>query len=337
MSKPLRVPYKIAGKTSIPTDIHIPSSRAAQKYDLLPVLIMFHGGGFMLGHSGMNNADQIEDCLERGWIVLSVEYRLCPGVNVLEGPIRDARDALLWVQEGGLEAALKESSETVCPDTKRIMAMGASAGGTLALSLAWNVPAPPIAILDFYGPKDFSNESWLQPIDGMLPRPIVSLQSSDIARLYEAKDIFAGGLSLEGQTASPLPDATLDIELDSKRKLFALQAIAQGRILSVIWPPFPSDLHLIDPLLNVDRDWPPVAIVHGNIDALVPISLSQRFADKLKQHGVETEFIEVANEPHTFLGTLIKGSKTWYTQQKGFDFLERVLMQSFKKKPHSNM
>ena len=63
----------------------------------------------MLGHAGMNNKDQIQDCLGRGWIVLAIEHRLCPGVNVLEGPMTDVRDALSWVQNGGLNTALKRN------------------------------------------------------------------------------------------------------------------------------------------------------------------------------------------------------------------------------------
>lgn len=89
----------------------------------------------MLGHAKMNNKDQIEDCLDRGWIVLSLEYRLCPGVNVLEGPMSDTRDAYEWARTGGLAEALQNASFDVQPDVERIMAMGASAGGHLALSL----------------------------------------------------------------------------------------------------------------------------------------------------------------------------------------------------------
>jgi acetyl esterase/lipase len=57
----------------------------------------------MLGHSGMVSSDQIDVCLERGWIVLALEHRLCPQVDMLEGPIQDCRDALRWVYEGGCE------------------------------------------------------------------------------------------------------------------------------------------------------------------------------------------------------------------------------------------
>lgn len=86
----------------------------------------------MLGHAGMNNKDQIQDCLERGWIVLAIEHRLCPGVNLLEGPMTDVRDVLAWTQNGGLKDALKDQEVDV--DAGRVMIMGTSSGGHLALS-----------------------------------------------------------------------------------------------------------------------------------------------------------------------------------------------------------
>lgn len=131
----LRVPYKEVDGTEIPTDVYLPLRKATGDNALAPVLIVCHGGGFIVGWSRMNNEDTIEDCLERGWIVLSIEYRLCPGVDLLEGPMTDARDVLRWVQTGGLATALEKASISIRPDPERVMAMGASAGGHLALSM----------------------------------------------------------------------------------------------------------------------------------------------------------------------------------------------------------
>jgi acetyl esterase/lipase len=93
-----------------------------------------HGGAFMLGHAGINNKDQIQDCTERGWIVLAIEHRLCPGVNVFEGPMADVCDALSWAQNGGLVKSLKEIKSELLVDADRVMVMGTSSGGHLALS-----------------------------------------------------------------------------------------------------------------------------------------------------------------------------------------------------------
>lgn len=88
-----------------------------------------------MGHSEMNNCNQIQDCLDCGWIVLSVEYHLCPGVDVLEGAMTGVHDVLVRAQGGGLAGALKNASLDINPDPKRVMAMGTSAGGHLTLLL----------------------------------------------------------------------------------------------------------------------------------------------------------------------------------------------------------
>lgn len=90
----------------------------------------------MLGSSKMINIDQVKDCLDRGWIVLAPNHRLCPQVTLLEGPMQDCRDLLAWVYNGGLESSIKdESSSVLSPDLEHVFAFGTSSGGTLALSL----------------------------------------------------------------------------------------------------------------------------------------------------------------------------------------------------------
>lgn len=90
----------------------------------------------MLGSSRMINLDQVQDCLDRGWIVLAPNHRLCPQVNLLEGPIKDCRDLLSWIYDGGLETFIVESArENYTLDLEHVFAFGTSSGGTLALSL----------------------------------------------------------------------------------------------------------------------------------------------------------------------------------------------------------
>ena len=71
-------------------------------------MINIHGGAFMLGHSRMVSFSQIEDCLERGWIVVVPNPRLCPGVNLLNGPMEDIRDLLSWIYDGSIDKFLAE-------------------------------------------------------------------------------------------------------------------------------------------------------------------------------------------------------------------------------------
>jgi acetyl esterase/lipase len=90
----------------------------------------------MLGYSGMVNKEQVQDCLDRGWIVVVPNHRLCPQVDMFEGPVQDIRDLLQWIHSGKLDETIgNESNSIVRCDLDQIVAFGTSAGGTLALCL----------------------------------------------------------------------------------------------------------------------------------------------------------------------------------------------------------
>lgn len=148
------------------------------------------------------------------------------------------------------------------------------------------------------------------------------LDESIFTHLYSEKYTYEGGISLEGQavdsTSPPKPHP---------RQIFVAKTVATGTMVEVICPSGDSDA--IDPYEHVSGKWPPVCIVHGNADDFIPIGLSRLFEEKLKSLGGKVTFFEVEGEPHTFVGKMVKGSKTWETQRKGFDFLEEVLSGSY--------
>lgn len=88
----------------------------------------------------MVSRPQISDCLSRGWIVLVPNHRLCPGVDVLQGPMRDIRDFLAWVYTGCLDDELRKLRRGFRADLERVVAFGTSSGGMLALGLVCLLP-----------------------------------------------------------------------------------------------------------------------------------------------------------------------------------------------------
>ena len=66
--------------------------------------------------------------------MLVPNHRLCPGVNLLDGPMRDIRDLLAWIHDGHLEQFLKDHGPYQA-DLENVAAFGTSSGGHLALSL----------------------------------------------------------------------------------------------------------------------------------------------------------------------------------------------------------
>ena len=102
---------------------------------------------------------QIQFLLDKGILPVSFDYRLCPETNLIDGPITDVRDALLWAQQ---ELPAITSSQDYVIDSDRIVVIGWSTGGYLAMSTAWSSreagQTPPRAILSFYSPTDIAAE-----------------------------------------------------------------------------------------------------------------------------------------------------------------------------------
>jgi acetyl esterase/lipase len=88
-----------------------------------PTLIYFHGGGWVAG-SKEAAALTFLPFLDMGWNVVNVEYRLAK-VSLAPAAVQDGLCALRWVYRNGKDYNV---------DTNRLVLMGNSAGGHLALT-----------------------------------------------------------------------------------------------------------------------------------------------------------------------------------------------------------
>lgn len=119
---------------------------------------MIHGGGHMTLSRKWVRPYQTKHLLANGFIPISVDYRLCPEINLVDGAIKDVRDAYVWARDTLPQELL---SRGIISDGHKIVVIGWSTGGHLALSIGWTakdagVP-PPSAILSFYAPLDFES------------------------------------------------------------------------------------------------------------------------------------------------------------------------------------
>ncbi len=119
---------------------------------------MIHGGGHMTLSRKAIRPFQTSSLLAHNVLPVSIDYRLCPEINLIDGPIADVCDAYAWAQTG-LQAVVR--SKGILIDEKRIVVIGWSTGGHLAMTTAWKSKeaglTPPVAILSFYGPTDFES------------------------------------------------------------------------------------------------------------------------------------------------------------------------------------
>lgn len=106
---------------SIPVRIYRPSPEVP----LLPGVVYFHGGGWVVGN--LDTHDGVCHTLAKrsGCIVVSVDYRLAPE-HPFPAAIDDAWAATAWVAQHGPEGI----------DTERLAVGGDSAGGNLAAACA---------------------------------------------------------------------------------------------------------------------------------------------------------------------------------------------------------
>ncbi|KAF2668883.1 alpha/beta-hydrolase [Microthyrium microscopicum] len=306
--------YKEIDGSKITADIYVPP----QETGSLPCLIIIHGGAWMVGASSMINKDQIKDCLDRKWIVVSPNHRLCPQVDVLEGPMTDIRDFLAWIYDGNLDKELKNAGLEVSVNKDKVMSFGTSSGGHLALSLGYDVPRKVVAIYDQYSPASFSDQSWRKKQEDRTP-PGVKIDLDLAQKVFDIKPIpTTAGVGLEGQALPP--------DFSDPRQAFTFSTMSRGGVVKAIYPKGETEgYQKVDPVLNVTSDFPPTMIVHGTADVSVPIHLSHALFKKLQDAGVESEMVEVEGAEHTFSMKMVKGDATWERQRLGFDFLEKII------------
>lgn len=136
-------------------DLHLPSGTPP-----FPVVVWVHGGGWQSGDKDLRGAHPALRQRDRGYAVVSVEYRLSSEA-IFPAQIQDCKAAIRWLRQNAAAYGL---------DPARIAAWGSSAGGHLVslLGTAAGVPAlqdltqgadsqPDAvqAVVDWFGPADF--------------------------------------------------------------------------------------------------------------------------------------------------------------------------------------
>ena len=123
------------------------------------IALLIHGGGHVMLSRRHIRLDQVYRLVDHGIIPVSIDYRLCPEIDITDGPLCDLRDALKWARDRLPQLRLKHQS--IALDGDRVGVIGRSSEGTLALLLGQTVDIsetpPPEAIMTFYCPTDYED------------------------------------------------------------------------------------------------------------------------------------------------------------------------------------
>ncbi|KAF1964890.1 hypothetical protein BU23DRAFT_604520 [Bimuria novae-zelandiae CBS 107.79] len=307
------VVFKHVDSLPLNADIYYPSM-AQMTNTPRPVALMIHGGGHVMLSRKDVRPKQTQILLDNGFLPVSVDYRLCPETTLLEGPMTDVRDALDWARKTLPHLYRKRSDVRI--DGDRVVAVGWSTGGTLALSLGWTAPSAglqaPEAILVFYCPTDYEDSCWTRE-----NKPF-----GDATIDTEAYDLYEGVFDSPVTAYSP-PAASRAaggwMAKSDPRSRIVLHMNWYGQTLHVLInglkgkkarrngplqlpQPTTAQIQAISPLAQIRKGMyqTPTYIVHPTDDDLIPWQQAQRTADELRNRGVRSEVRIVKNAIHLF-------------------------------------
>lgn len=205
-----------------------------------PVLINIHGGGW--NHGTKESQTGFSTFFKMGYAVVNIEYRLT-GQATAPAAVEDARCALIYVIKNA--AALNI-------DVNRIVVMGGSAGGHLAL------------MAGLLG-NDHRFDTNCAGVGNIKVAAII-----DKYGITDVNDWAYGKLITSKSATRWLGDKAKD----------------------------PDFIRSVSPINFVNRNSPPVFIVHGDADPTVPYQQSVDLHKKLQEAGVKTEFMTIEGGLH---------------------------------------
>ncbi|EXK49735.1 hypothetical protein FOXG_01373 [Fusarium oxysporum f. sp. lycopersici 4287] len=295
--------FKAINGIPVAADVYFRKTTIASK---LPIALHFHGGNFTVGSKQMLPRDQSEKLLDLGFVVVSANYRLAPTVTVFEGPVKDALDAYEWSRTKLPQLLLEDAH--VKADGSRIVTLGHSCGGTLALLTA-SSPQPPRATLDIYGIKYLADSAFHVPLPA--PPGAPQIDQDFTSKIWKDDP---------PPTSAPPPVGPKGPNLANYRVAWMFDQLGKGTHLKTVVGD--GDYDRVDPasLFSKGR-FPPTFFIHGAEDKLVPARLSQQAYDELKRHGVETELVLVEGGQHGF-DEIGQPENALELLEKGFEFLK---------------
>ena len=156
----------VAGE-SLKIDVYQPAGVGGTK---LPGVLVIHGGAWVAG-SRKEMEGMTELLAQKGFVAFNVQYRLAPK-HKWPAMLDDVQTAVRWI---------RTNANKYFVDDKRIGALGASAGGHMALMLALRDTANPSpteypgissrvkVVIDFFGPTDLAAPDFPKLLDALVP------------------------------------------------------------------------------------------------------------------------------------------------------------------------
>ena len=228
--------------------LQLDMARPAEGDGPFPAVVCIHGGGFRAGkRESWDN--MCKELAGHGFVAVTVTYRLAPQFQ-FPAAVEDCQCALRFIADHAKDYNI---------DVNRIVVMGESAGGHLALTT------------------------------GMIPA------SAGFERQCPGGGFTGGG-------AHDLPKVAAILDWYGISDLNDMLSGPNQRGYAVAWfAGLPNAQELakkVSPLTYVRRDLPPILIIHGDADPIVPYSQATRLRDALTAAGAPNDMYTVPGGSH---------------------------------------
>ena len=209
-----------------------------------PLIIDLHGGAWCVGSKRQCNMECVLGALDHGYAILCVEYRLAPKTKFPEF-LFDVKTAVRFA---------RANAEKYMLDPARFIALGDSAGGHLALMTGFTAGRPEYEG-EKYGYAGVSSE--VQAVVDFFGPAVLNDKSAEWLKENGIMDVEYCGIGPQGATMMDkiLPFISTDVDM----------------------------LPLVSPIAYVHKDIPPVLIMHGEIDYIVPVQNSTLLAERIRE------------------------------------------------------
>ena len=231
-----------------------------------PVILYVHGGGWVAGDETGRDFDT-QAWAQRGYVVMSIAYDLSREArHTADVDEREVAQALAWTQQHAARFG---------GDGSRVSLVGDSAGGNLALEVALKRTtefAQVDGVADAQGDTADTARYPLAPLASVsVSYPIVDLEG------FASNDNPIGG---------------------------GLSVLSARAYLGEAGMGDPARMASLSPLHNLGQadlsSLPPIQLILGDADAIVPPAATYRFADRLRAGGVTTKLVVVPRANHVY-------------------------------------
>lgn len=263
-------------------DLYLPKKSSKDAINTFPVIVFIHGGGWYEGDKKVCPGKLVA---QQDYIMACISYRFSSEA-LFPAQIYDVKNAVRWLRKNA-------GKYQINPD--KVGAWGYSAGGHLSILLGTSSGIPELegenseisskiqAVCNWYGPTDFSQ----------VPPAFTEAITPELVKdkSYRKRRWFLYTLATHQLIGSPV----------SKNSKLT---------------------QLANPINYIDPSDPPVLIMHGKKDNVVPISQSEILYKALQKNRVSVTFSRPQDRGHNFEGKngefydpqLIKETVTFFDQ-----------------------